>query len=46
MLLVWQANTLPNSLFLSGVIGKMAKCQAQKQPISASVLDLLNWTLD
>lgn len=45
MSLVWQANTLPNSLFLSGMIEKMAKSQAQKQPISTSVLDPLNWTL-
>lgn len=37
MSLVWQANTLPNSLFLYGMTEKMAKSQAQKQPISASV---------
>lgn len=30
MSLVWQASTLPNSLFLSGMTEKMAKGQAQK----------------
>lgn len=46
MSLVWQANTLPHFLFLSGMTEKMAKSQPQKQPISANMLDPLNWTLD